>query len=367
MPVDRLEVRVSITKLLLALVIVIVPLSIVGLVLTTRSDKSLDNTIGNNFRALAQTYSNEVSQYVRDRVSDVNAMAADTSVVNAVLGSTKATSAQKTAAPNATGSKAIAKGTPNSNATDFLRQRRNLDQRFLSVTVTNDSGTVLASTQPITKASYSDDEGWQGAYNKGQGAVKISGILDDELSKAYYLNIGVPVGDPISGHLIGVLTAAVSISPLLTRFQQDQLGNGARASLVDENGTIVSGPHADVFARMKSPEFDAIRDSIGSVQGSQSGWQMASLQNGPYIVGYAATGLKQNFNNLGWFVLVSQDEHQAAAPIRGLERFAMIMVILALFMLTLLCVYYFLHRSQKFEDIEGVLPTEPGKGRATAA
>ncbi len=39
MAVDRLEVRVSITKLLLSLIIVIVPLSVIGLILTERSDK----------------------------------------------------------------------------------------------------------------------------------------------------------------------------------------------------------------------------------------------------------------------------------------------------------------------------------------
>jgi hypothetical protein len=48
------------------------------------------------------------------------------------------------------------------------------------------------------------------------------------------------------------------------------------------------------------------------------------------------------------------------------------MVILALFMLTLLCVYYFLHRTQKFEDIEGVVPenqlaSPTEQGRATSA
>ena len=57
---DRLEVRVSLTKVLLILIVVIVPLSIFGLVLTTRSDRSLDNAIGNDYKALAQTYSNEV-------------------------------------------------------------------------------------------------------------------------------------------------------------------------------------------------------------------------------------------------------------------------------------------------------------------
>ena len=73
--VDRLEVRVSITKLLLALIIAIVPLSIIGLVLTERSDTILDNSVGSDFKAMARMLSNDVSQTIRDRVAAVRALA----------------------------------------------------------------------------------------------------------------------------------------------------------------------------------------------------------------------------------------------------------------------------------------------------
>lgn len=350
---DRLEVRLSLTKVLLVLIVVIVPLSVIGLVLTSRSDKSLDDAIGNDFKTLAARYSNEVSEYIRDRVADVNAMAADSSIISAVSGADRTGAAKSSPA-----GQAGAKGMLSSNASEVLRQRRNLDPRFLSVVATDGNGTVIAAAQQPVKQSYADDESWQGAYNKGQGAVKISGVLDDELTKAYYVNIDVPIGDPNSGNLIGVLSAAVNISPILARFQQAQIGNGAQAFLVSDDGSVVSGPNADVFARVRSQEFDALRDSTGSLQGTQSGWRLADVRNGPYLIGFAATGLKQHFDNLGWIVLVSEPEHQAAAPIRQLERFALIMVILAIFMLTLLCVYYFLHRKQKYEDIEEALPAE---------
>ena len=347
---DRFEVRVSITKVLLVLIVVIVPLSVVGLVLTERSDKSLDNVIGNDYKTLAQTYSTEVSELIRDRVADVNAMAADSHVMTAATrgGAAHATGAQASAGPSA----GNAKGLLMSDASQALQQRRNLDPRYLRLVATDANGAVVAAAQPTTRTSYAEDEAWQNVYNKGQGAVRISNILADEASKANYVNIGVPIGDPASGHLAGVLIAAVNITPLLARFQQNQIGNGARALLVDEDGTIISGPNTDVFARVKSREYDSIRDSLGSLQGQQSGWQLASLRNGPALVGFAGTGLKQNFENLGWSVLVTQAEREAVAPIRQLERFANIMVILGLFMLTLLCVYYYLHRTQKFQDIE---------------
>ncbi len=361
MPVDRLEVRVSITKLLLSLIIVIVPLSIFGLILTERSDKSLDRAIGDDFKSMAQMYSNNVSQFIHDRVADVDAMAADSAIVGAVSaadrsGGNNAARPQTTAAAN--------KGVVGSSASEILRQHRNLDPRFLGIVVTDENGTVVAATQPPPKPSLAEDEQWQAAYNKGQGAVKISDIVDDELTKSYYVNISVPVGDPSSQRLIGVLTAAVNITPVLSLFQ-NPIGNGAQAELVDEQGSVIAGRKADPFARVKSPEFDTLRDSVGPLQGRLANSQVASVRGAPYIVGFASTGLKQQFDNLGWVAIVSEEEHQATAAIRGLERFAVLMVVLALFMLTLLCVYYFLHRSQKFEDMEEALP--PDQRRAATA
>lgn len=354
---DQFEVRVSITKLLLVLIVVIVPLSIVGLVLTQRSDRATDNAIGTDFKTIAQMYSNDVSQFMRDRVAAVRALATDPAIANAASGTHKGSGEAEKAG----------EGLLTSSASQVLHERRVLDPRYLSIVVTDVNGNVVAASQQPLKPSYAQDASWQGVYNNGQGAVKISDIVDDEFTRSYYINIGVPMTDAASGALTGVLSAAVSISDLMLRFRQDQIGNGAKAELVNDDGTVISAPNADVFARVKSQQFGALGDQLGSLQGTQTGWQMANLPNGPYIVGFAATGLKQHFDNLGWVVLVSQAEHQAAAPIRNLERFALIMVVLAIFMLTLLCVYYFIHRTQKFEDIENVQPSDRDQGRAAAA
>jgi hypothetical protein len=333
MSVDRLEVRVSITKLLLALMIVIVPLSILGLVLTERSDKTLDNNVGSNFKAMAQLYANQVTQFVHERVIDTGVLASNPAVVNAVQNAGKT------------------KGSLDVSASQILHQQKTVDPRYLSIVLTDSNANVVASSQRPSQVSYAQDPQWQSVYNNGQGTTKISDILDDSLAKANYVNIGVPVTDQ-TGRTIGVLTAAVNINDVLTPFRQDQIGSGARASLVNDDGVVVSGPNADVFARVKSPEFDFVRDSLGANQGSQTGWVTAELARGPYVVGYASTGLKQHFPNLGWVVTVSEPEHAAAAPVRLLERFAIGMVVLALFMLTLLAVYYYLHRTQRFSYID---------------
>lgn len=350
MPVNRLEVRVSITKLLLALVIVIVPLSIAGLIMTERSVKSLDNSVGNDFKTIAAIYSNDVSQFMHERVTDISALAQDPVIVNAVEGGA---AAEKM--PGA------GKGLLTSSASQLLRQRKIIDPRFLSIFVTDDNGNLVAASQQPPKLSYAQDPIWQAAYNNGQPVMKISDILDDEFSKASYVNISIPVKDASSGAATGILSAAVSLSDLLARFQQAPAGNGARVELVNDDGNIVSAPNADVFARVRSQHFDAVHDALGSPQGSQSGWVMSDLSNGSWIVGFANTGLKAHFSNLGWIVVVSQIEDQAVAPIRGLVHFAFVMVILAVFMLTLLFVYYYLHRTQRFSYIEEEVPIEKAR------
>jgi preprotein translocase subunit SecG len=346
MPVDRPEVRLSITKLLLALIIIIVPLSIIGLILAERSDKALDASIGTNFKTMARMYSNDVSQTILDRVAAVRALASDPVIASAASG-TRNTSSKVSAA----GAGILA-----TSASELLHQRRLLDPRYLSIVVTDDSGNVVAASQQPPKQSFAQDANWQSAYNNGQGTVKISDIVEEPFRKAEYVNIDVPILDPGSGSTFGILSAAVDITDLLARFRQEQIGNGAIAELVNDDGSIVSAPNADVFARAKSQEFDALRDQLGLLKTSSTGWQIASVRDTAYLVGFAGTGLKQHFNNLGWIVLVSQDEHQAAASVRGLIWFARIMVIFGVLMLTLMCVYYFLHRTERFEDIEEALP-----------
>jgi hypothetical protein len=363
MALDRFEVRVSIQKILLGLVLVIVPLSIVGLVLTTRSDTALDASIGSHLKMTAQMYSNNLSHEIHDRVAAVKLIAADPGVVEAVTAGNRTYQSQSEAAitdklnsaektwqtPQAA---ATVKSLLVSRPSETLRHYTNMDQQMLRITVTDEHGVPVAATAKPHRYTLTSSDAWQSVYNGGRGAVSISNILYDEPVKAYFVEIGVPVTEPATTQLAGVALAAVNITPALATFQQDTIGNGWKAYVVNSDGTVVSGPRTDVFARARSDEFAAIGDSLGTLEGRQTGYVIADLASGRHIVGFADTGLNKTFKNLGWTVLISQDEHDAIAPIHLLSMFAILMVILALFMVTLLAVYYALHRKQQFADIE---------------
>ena len=372
---DRLEVKVSITKLLLALVVVIVPLSIFGLYLTGRSDKALDGNVGAQFRTIAELHAGQISDVIRNREMEAKAMAADPAVMDAVLAANKAYGSADDAAANANIEKirqewnvaagdAIVEKVLNSPASKELRRWRTLDPRLISVVVTDEHGAVVGATVKPGNYSYTTNASWQASHGNPQGAVSIGDILFDDYNKNYYADFGAPIFDQESSRLIGVMVAAVNLSDMLSRFQTAQAGNGPRVLLVGGDGTVISGPKVDLFANMKSDEFAVVRDSLGTLQGRQTGYVVRDTGNGPRVIGYSGTGLK---GNPGWMVLVSQSERDALAPLRGLEQFAVLMVVLGIVMLTLLFVYYFLHRSERLADIEDAMPAPGSTPAANAA
>ena len=104
--------------------------------------------------------------------------------------------------------------------------------------------------------------------------------------------------------------------------------------------------------QMKSEEYGAVRDALGTLQGRQAGYVIASMRGGNRIVGFADAGLTPSYSNLSWFVMVSQSEREVLAPVRPVEYFAILMVVVGLLMVTLLAAYFFLHRTQEIADIE---------------
>jgi hypothetical protein len=368
MALDRFEVRISIQKVLLGLVLVIVPLSIVGLYLTSQSDRALSSAIGTHLKTMAQMYSTDITHLLNDRIGAVKLIAADPGVVEAVAAADHAYQKQDEAALsekidkadkawNAPESAPAVRALLSSKVSETLRHYHEMEpQQMFRITVTDERGVPVAATAKPSRYTLTSFDQWQSAYAGGKGAVSVSNILYDEPTKSYFVDVGVPVTESGTGQFAGVALAAVNITPLLANFQQDTLGNGIKAFLVNQDGTVVSGPKTDVFSRVRSEEYSAIGDALGTAEGRQTSYVTADLRNGRSIIGFADTGLSKTYKNLAWVVLVSQDERQAIAPVRVLGQFATLMVILALFMITLLTVYYALHRKQQFADIETVAP-----------
>jgi hypothetical protein len=352
------ELRVSLQKLLIGLMVFIVPLSILGLYLTTQSDRSLEQTVGTHFKVIAERASTEVSHSISDLVIAVGKMAIEPAVQDAITSANHSYQGLSDAAISAKVEKiktawntaevnSLVKDMLSSRASRWLSHCREIDPRFLRVTVTDEKGAAVAATHKPADYFQADEKYWQPVRADGRGAINLTDILYDANTRSNYIGISVPVLDEISNRFIGAMNALVDVSSLFLLLNPESIGPTAQTLLVKDDGTVISAANANLSMKLKSEEYAAVHDAQGTLQGSQTGYVVTTMASGVRrLVGFADTGLKQDYGNLGWIVLVSQDEKEATAPIRAVGHFAFLMVLLGLLMVTLLAVFFFLHRRQ---------------------
>jgi len=372
------DVQISLQKLLTGLIVVIVPLSIVGLYLTSNADKNLEQTVGMQFRMVALTDAAATAQFIGDRINDVSAIAGDTAIADAVKASDRqytGVGEEATAArlqriegqwdtPN---TDSLVKDMMSSRVSRWLQQQRSVNRRLLKIIVSDENGAAVAATGKPVHYVEADQQRWQAVYASGKGAVNVTEVRYDASTQSDYVDIAVPVLEEDSGRFIGAVRALVDVSGLFSAFDQQHLGHSGRVMLVTSKGMIVNAPNVTPDLRLMSEEFTAVRDALGTTEGRQTSYVKAATGNGACIVGFADTELKRSQPNLDWIILVSQPEREALAPVRILEQFAVVMVVLALLMLAGLLAYFWTQRQQELADLVVMEPKKPSPGTTASA
>jgi Cache domain len=370
------DVHISLQKLLTGLIVVIAPLSVVGLYLTSNSDTNLQQNVGAHFRTIAQADSALASQFFGEVLINVSAVAAEGRVLDAIAAANRSnerTSAEAVAARSQKAERewdtpegdSLVKEVLSSPVSGWLQHHRTLNPRMLKIIVADENGAAIAATDKPVTYTQGDKESWQ-TIALGKGSVHVTDVRYDERNRLNYVEIDVPVLEESSGRFIGAVSALVDISGLFSILNRQHVGRTGRILLVKDDGTVVSGPNVTPELKLKADEFPAVHDALGTLEGRETGFVAAALKSENRIVGFADVGLKHSYPNLSWLILVSQEEQEALAPVRSLGHFALLMVVLGLLMLTLLLAYFSMHRQQELTAVE-VLPSHAsGQGRASA-
>jgi hypothetical protein len=85
MPLDSLEFRTSLQKLLVALIVVLIPLTVFGFYLALQADTHIREASGENFRSLTYTTAESTSEFIASRVKDVSVIANSPGSIEAVV------------------------------------------------------------------------------------------------------------------------------------------------------------------------------------------------------------------------------------------------------------------------------------------
>jgi hypothetical protein len=232
----------------------------------------------------------------------------------------------------------------------MLRRQLEFDRRFLRITVTDAKGATVAATHKTLDYYQADEEFWQKIYENGRGRISVTDVLYDDVTKANYIGIGVPVLEQGTNRFMGVVDALVDVSAIFPSMRRMQFGPTARMMLVREDGIVIAGPGVDLSMKMLSPEYAAVRDALQTVASRQTGYVVADMAPAETIIGFADTGLKQDYG-LGWIILNAQETREAFASIRTVYRLLGFMSLVGLAAVTLLGVYVSLHRHVAYTHI----------------
>ena len=365
MPKDSFEFRIGFRKLLIGFLVTLVPVNLVALYAVTESARRLELTVGNHFKTIAQSTAAHITQFIHDRATQVAIMASDPPVIDAVVAANRsyegvpeeaiARQIEQTEASWPTPkAEAMVQRIISSPAATNLRHYLGLDPRFLRITVTDSRGGTVAATHKTIDYYQADEPYWEAIYAEGRGAVSITDIEYDVVTKANYVGIGVPVLETQTNRFLGTLDALVEVSSVFPIVAEADLGATGRALLVKEDGTVIRGPNTTLSMDLKSDEYSAVIDALKSIQGRQTGYLVANLgaSGGETMIGFADTGLKDDFANLGWVVLVAQPTEEAFAPIRTTQRLILLIAALGFIAVVVVGVYFSLHRKADIEEME---------------
>ena len=364
MPLDSLEFRTSLQKLLVGLILILVPLTVIGFYVAMQGDSHIRQASGENFRSLTLTAAESTSDFVASSVRDVSVIANTPGPVQAVTVANRQyerlseeairtkidaiDQAWQTSETDGLSAKILT-----SDLAHQLRRVRELDPTLLKITVFDVTGSTVAATDRPAKYFQADRESWRVLSSGGSGAINVSDLRYDDQSRLYYLSVAYPILQEGTGRFIGAVTAIVDVSPLFAQLNRRHIGRTGRLFLVRDDGAVIEAPGVTPSMNIKSEEYAAIRDALGSLRGREAGYIFATLSNREsYLIGFADTGLKDAYPNLPWIVLASQEAREVTGPVRNMTAFALLVMILALLILSLLAAYVFLHRKQELEDIE---------------
>lgn len=364
MPLDSLEFRTSLQKLLIGLIVILVPLTVFGFYMAIEGDNHVRQADGETFRAITRTAAESTSDFIAGSVKDISFIANSPEPIQAVTAANRQYEhlsedgiLSKISAIDqhweSAETDALSARILTSDLARQLRRMRELNPTLLKITISDATGSTVAATDRPTHYFQTDRDLWQALASGGRGAIHVSDLRYEDQSRLYYLSIAYPILQEGTGRFIGAVTASVDLSPLFAQLNRRQIGRTGRLFLVRDDGTVIEAAGITPSMRIRSEEYAAIRDALGTLRGRQTGYLYTSLSNGDsYLIGFADVGLKDAYPNLPWTVLATQETREVVGPVRNMTGFALLVMILALLMLSLLAAYVFLHRKQKLEDIE---------------
>jgi GAF domain-containing protein/HAMP domain-containing protein len=194
----------------------------------------------------------------------------------------------------------------------------------IEIFVTDIHGGLLGTTQRTSDYYQADEEWWQAAYNKGQGAIYISHPIFDESSNRSGLQIALPFYDN-NQTVLGILRSTFSLEALSGIVKATQVEQaGLRVDLIFADGQMLSANNPELeqtpslmlahLAEIADKPYQEFMLEGRSALASQA--PVADFTNNPLIA------------NMGWTLFIHQDREAALTPVVAQQRNTVLLAVL---------------------------------------
>jgi len=353
---SSLRYKIGVLMLLLSLG----PLVVVGVIvlratftqLTSFSDRLREtenalrvDVVGRNLTGAAADTSAEIDSYLLERIADVRRWSEDKIVIEAARqGSLAAQQSGLVGLPPGE-IKAQLQGllfvpitqTVFSPALSFVfRQTESAQTPFVEIIVTEASGVNVLVTRPVEQVAHAEEGWWQAARTQGVAGIGVTDIHVDSTTNVPVIGLALPIVDPDSKEVLGVIRALVRLTDLQRRLSQKGTSIDADIRVFTSDGRLIAdtaSSHSsdlilsetgNVVEQDFAPGLKALETRPGP---EGAGFALVEGVNGRDIVGYAHTSGSDfydapaqlsGFVGFDWGVTVAQPERRALQVLASL-------------------------------------------------
>ena len=207
-----------------------------------------------------------------------------------------------------------------------LRNFRSQFPQHVEVFITNPQGVSIASTNRTSDYYQADEQWWQQAYGQG---LYIGQPAYDESSGITAIIMALPIRDPGTGRILGILRTTINFSTLRETLAAGTFGETGRTVIYLPDGTLLSltpdeQGELQIVGAAAPAAFETFSASETSSQTIDIDGTL-TLAGQAVVRAIALTEEGEAITLLNWRVLTLQDEQDALQPVTTQTRYALIL------------------------------------------